>query len=198
MKLLESTLPSMYSQHLHEKYHWDLGLGHLEKIYDILFSGAAEVLSDIKSTDRPAALIVKNIKGIAIAAGIIQYIPNEDESKPGNWSLTWTFDEENIPEGTFKVYLSDGQVQPYFTGVASNKYGIQFFDSASLENLFTDSIYFLRKWLDENVTETEEAVIEADGIFNARATVENGEKVFSIEVDGLIKRLIKDDASIEK
>jgi uncharacterized protein YkuJ len=75
---------------------------------------------------------------------------------------------------------------------------MQFLDSTTLENLFTESLIYLKKWLDENANETEEVTVEEDGVFVARVAVENGEKVFAIEMDGLVKQLVKDDASIEK
>ena len=55
----------------------------------------------------------------------------------------------------------------------------------------------LRKWLDENTKSSEEALIELDGVFQARGAIEGGEKVFAIEPAGEIKILIKDDAAIE-
>ena len=198
MKLLETQLPALYSQNLHDKYRWDFGPSHLDKIYDILFCGSAELLSNIKSTDRPAALVITALNGTTVAAGIVQYFENEDESNPGNWSLVWTFNESDIPENAFRVSLSDGQVQPYYIGIATSKYGIQFKDSSAFENLLTEAVIYLKKWLDDNASETEEVSIEQDGVFVARVAVENGEKVFSIEMDGLVKQLIKDDAAIEK
>ena len=56
----------------------------------------------------------------------------------------------------------------------------------------------LKKWLDENAAENEIVTIELDGVFQARVSVEGGEKVFAFEADGEIKNLIKDDAAIEK
>lgn len=198
MKLLETQLPAYYSQNLLDKYRWDFGPAHLEKIYDVMFTGSAELLSNIKSKDRPTAIVVKAINGVFIAAGIVQYFDNEDESNPGNWSLAWTFNEEDVPENALVVSFADGQVQPYYIGYAASKYGMQFLDSTTLENLFTESLIYLKKWLDENANETEEVTVEEDGVFVARVAVENGEKVFAIEMDGLVKQLVKDDASIEK
>ena len=79
MKLLETQLPALYSQNLHDKFRWDFGPQHLEKIYDTLFTGAAELLSNIKSTDRPAALVITSLNGVTVAAGIVQYFENEDD-----------------------------------------------------------------------------------------------------------------------
>lgn len=199
MKLLETQLPALYSQCLHDKYRWDFGPAHLEKIYDILFTASANLLSNIKSKEKPAALVLKAVNGVFIAAGFVQYFENADDAnQPGNWSLAWTFNEEDVPENALICSLGDGQVQPYFISYAGDKFGLQFKDSAAFESLLVESVIYLKKWLDENASETEEVKIELDGVFVGRVAVENGEKVFAIEMDGLVKQLIKDDASIEK
>jgi hypothetical protein len=199
MKLLETQLPALYSQCLHDKYRWDFGPRYIENMYDVLFTASATMLAEIKSKERPTALVLRALNGVFIAAGIVQYFDNQDDAnQPGNWSLVWTFNEEDIPENTYTVGLNDGQVQSYYISYALDKFGIQFKDSATLQNLFTESIIHLKKWLDENASETEEVTVEQDGIFVGRVAVENGEKIFAIEMDGLIKQLIKDDASIEK
>ena len=198
MKLLETNLPSLYSQFVHDKFRWDFGPAHLGKLYDVLFTATASVLSDIKSKDRPVALVIKGMNNVDLAAGIVQYFPNEDEANPGNWSLAWTFNSDDIPADTLKISLGDGQIQPYYIAEAASKYGIQFMDSATLETALTEAVHHLKKWLDENAKENEEVTVEEDSVFVARVAVENGEKVFALEMDGLIKQIIKDDSSIEK
>ena len=199
MKLLETQLPALYSQSLHDKYRWDFGPAHLEKIYDILFTASANLLSNIKSKEKPAALVLRAVNGVFIAAGFVQFFDNADDAnQPGSWSLAWSFNEEDIPENALICTLGDGQVQPYFISYASDKFGLQFKDSAAFENLLVESVIYLKKWLDENANETEQVTVELDGVFTGRVAVENGEKVFAIDMDGLVKQLIKDDASIEK
>lgn len=197
MKLLETQLPALFSQHLYDKIQWDFGPSHMGKVFDVMFTGTANMLSEVKTKEKPVAFILKGINGVMVAAGIVQYFENEDESNPGNWSLRWTFDEADVPADALKIYASDSQIQSYYVGYALNKYGMEFASPSALETLFTEAIAYLKKWLDENASETEELTIEEDGIFVARVGVEDGEKVFSIEMDGLIKQLIKDDASIE-
>jgi len=199
MKLNDTQLPGMYSDALfHEKY-LDLAPEHMDKMFDVLFTGAANLLNGAKSTTRPAAFVMTNEASVFIAAAIVQYFENADDSNnPGNWSLVWTFDEKDIPEGALKIPFSDVQTHSYFIGAAGEKYGIQYNNESSLVNLLTYALYQLKKWLDQNVKEGAETSIELDGIFQARATVENGEKVFALEPAGEIKNLIKDDAAIEK
>lgn len=199
MKLNDTQLPGMYSDALfHEKY-LDLAPEHMDKMFDVLFTGVAHLLNGAKSTTRPAAFVMVNEASVFIAGAVVQYFENADDSNnPGNWSLVWTFDEKDIPEGALKIPFSDVQTHSYFIGVAGEKYGIQYNNEANLVDLLTYALYQLKKWLDQNVKEGAETSIELDGIFQARATVENGEKVFALEPAGEIKNLIKDDAAIEK
>ena len=75
---------------------------------------------------------------------------------------------------------------------------MRFEDVAALIDCLACALIQLKKWLDENAKEGVETSIELDGFFQARVTVENGEKVFALEPAGEIKNLIKDDAAIEK
>lgn len=199
MKLNDTQLPGMYSDALfHEKY-LDLAPEHMDKMFDVLFTGSANLLKNAKSTDRPAAFVVRNDVKVFVAAGIVQYFENADDSNnPGNWSLVWTFDESDIPENSLVVDFDDVQTHSYFIACAGEKYGIQYNNEASLVDLLVYALQQLKKWLDQNVKEGTETLIEQDGVFQARAVVENGEKVFALEPAGEIKNLIKDDTAIEK
>lgn len=198
MKLMESTLPGMYSKSLFEEKCLDLAPEHTDKMFDILLTATANILNHVKSIERPAAYCFRSVDKSFIAGALVQYFPNEDANNPGNWSLVWTFDEADIPENALKLSLSDADTQSYFIAVAGEKYGIQYRDEASIINCLTYVLIQLRKWLDKNAKESSEVKIEMDGFFQARVTVENGVKVFAMEPAGEIKNLIKDDAAIEK
>lgn len=198
-KLYETNLPMNFSKGLFEEKMFDLAPEHTDKYADIIFTGTSAVLNAAKSKDHPVAVIFKRIDGTLVAAAIVQYFPNEDLAKPGNWNLVWTFNETDIPEGTkIHDFSTDQDIHPYYRAVAGDKYRIRF---QNTESLTVVSIYLLehiKKWLDENASATEEVGVEQDALFQARVAVENGEKVFALEPKGEIKMLIKDDASIEK
>ena len=176
MKLLETQLPSLYSDAMLQKT-WNVAPEYVENVYDILFTGSANLLSSIKSKDRAAALIINNVGGAFVAAAIVQFFEGEDDN-PGNWSLAWTFEESDVPEDAIKVYLSDAQIHPYFASTAGSKYSIQFVDSSAVITTLTDAIVYLKKWLDENAKEGEETSIEADGIFEAKITPEYDDEIY--------------------
>lgn len=198
MKLFDTQLPQMYSKGLFEEKCLDLAPEHTDKMFDVLFTGASNILNQAKSQEKPTALTFRTVTGTLIAAAIVQFFANEDSNNPGNWSLVWTFDETDIPENALKIDFSDVQTHSYFIAAAGQKYGIKFQDTGSLVNCITYVLIQLKKWLDENAKERSEVGVEMDGVFQARVAVENGEKVFAIEPAGEIKNLIKDDAAIEK
>lgn len=198
MKLFETTLPQNYSKGLFEEKCFDLAPEHTDKICYTAFTAVSNILNGAKSKDHPTSFEFNTIDGKLVAVAIVQYFPNEDASKPGNWSLVWSFDEADIPQGTNRINLKDPNSHTYFRAVAGDKYGIRFRDPSSLTTLTTYIFEHIRKWLDENAEENKEVSVELDSVFQARVAVENGEKVFALEPAGEIKMLIKDDAAIEK
>ena len=198
MKLFDTQMPQMYSKALFEEKCTDLAPEHTGKMLDVVFTGTANLLNQAKSKDKATVFTFRKINGDLIAAAMVRFFENEDTNNPGNWSLVWTFDDADIPEGALTIDLSDSQTHSYFRAVAGEKYGMRFEDTAAMTDCLTYALIHVKKWLDENAKEGAEVSLEFDGFFQARVAIENGEKVFAIEPDGEIKNLIKDDAAIEK
>ena len=198
MKLFDTQMPQMYSKALFEEKCTDLAPEHTGKMLDVIFTGTANLLNQAKSKEKATVFTFRKINGDLIAAAMVRFFENEDTNNPGNWSLVWTFDDADIPEGALVIDLSDSQTHSYFRAVAGEKYGMRFEDTAAMTDCLTYALIHVKKWLDENAKEGAEVSLEFDGFFQARVAIENGEKVFAIEPDGEIKNLIKDDAAIEK
>lgn len=198
MKLFDSTLPQMYSKALFEEKCFDLAPEHTDKMFDTLFTGAANLLKSVKSLEKPVAFVINELNGNMVAAAICQYFKNDDANQPGNFSLVWTFDPADIPEGALVISLDDTKTHSFFIAAAGSKYGIKFKDASCIVNTLGYTMGQLKKWLDENAKEGQIVSVELDGIFQGRVEVQNGVKVFAVEPDGEIKNLIKDDAAIEK
>ena len=186
MKLFDTTLPQNYSKGLFDEKGYDLAESHTDKILYSVFTATS------------TSFEFATFDGKFVAAAIVQFFENEDSTKPGNWSLVWTFNESDIPAGTNRIHLKNPDTHNYFRAAAGEKYGIRFKDASCLIILHTYLFEQLYKWLDENAEEGKEVSVELDSIFQARVAVENGEKVFALEPAGEIKMLIKDDAAIEK
>ena len=197
-KLSDTDLPDHFSRRLFKERGLDLAGEHMYKVFDAAVTGTANLLRHAKSMERPTAYIIRRFDNLFIVGCVVQYFPNSDDSNPGNWSMVWTFNEADIPENALKIEMSNGDTHSYIIAVAGDKYGMKYPDDSSF--MATNIVAFqeLKQWLDENAKEGEEVGVEAEGLFQARVAVENGEKVFAIEADGEIKNLIKDDAAIEK
>ena len=198
MKIYESQLPNNLSKGLIEDKNMDLAAEHTDKILYVIFTATANLLNHTKRKETAVSFEFNTIDGRVIAAAIVKYFPNEDPAKPGNWSMVWTFDEKDIPENAVRMSIKDVDSHSYFKAIAGEKWAFRFKDSGCLITLLTYTMEQLKKWLDENASESKEVSIEQDAVFQARVAVENGEKVFALEPAGEIKMLIKDDAAIEK
>lgn len=199
MKLFDTNLPELYSKYLFDEKKDDLSPDHTDKMADVLFTGVANILSEAKKTaDKPVVFTITKIDNSVIIACIVQYFENEDKDNPGNWNMTWTFNESDIPADAIKIDLADVKSHSYFRGVAAEKYGMRFEDPDSIVDCMEVFAIALKQWLDINAKEGIETSVELEGIFQARSAVEGGEKVFAVTADPEIKLLIKDDAAIEK
>lgn len=197
MKLNDTTLPQNYSKVLFEEFNYDLAAEHMSKILCTVFTGTSELLNNAVNVNRPAAFVYERIDGSVVAAAILRCIDNGDEAGSKKWSYVWTFYEADIPENALRISIKDPQTHSYFRSVAGDKWGLRFIDASSVITLLTESLEQLLKWLDENAAEDKEVLIEMDAVFQARVCIEDGQKVFALEPKGEIKKLIKNDASIE-
>lgn len=198
MKYFDTSFPNIFSKYMYEEKNADIGAEYTDKVVDVCFSASATYLNAVKNKEKPAVLRFDSVNGQMAGAAIIQYIPNSDDKKPGNWSLTFTLDQKDVPADAMVRTINDPQVHPYFRSISGEKYHFGYKFPDTLTNLNIGVFEVLRKWLDENAKEKEEVTIELDNIFTARVAVEGGEKVMAIEPAGEIKMLIKDDAAIEK
>lgn len=197
-KLVDTKLPDNFSKGIYEEHNFDLAPEHVDKISYTLFTATSNILNASKTKDRPTTFEFSKLDGQFVAGAIVQYFENEDPSKPGNWSLVWTFNEADIPENAKRLSIKSHESHNYFRAIAGDKWGIRFRHPEAIIVLMTYFLQTLFKWLDENAKENEEVGVEQDAVFQARVAVENGQKVFALEPAGEIKMLIKDDAAIEK
>ena len=97
--ILDTSMPKAWSEQAMYELEWDIRPEFAPKLLECIFIATSEILSTGKLIDKPVALEYNKINGEMVAAAIIQFFPNEeDPTKPGNWSLVWTFDKNDIPE----------------------------------------------------------------------------------------------------
>lgn len=197
--IFDTSMPKSWSEEMMYEFEWDLRPEFLPKILECIFIATSEVLSSAKIIDKPVALVYRKANKEVVAAAIVQFFPNdEDPTKPGNWSLVWTFDEKDIPENAQIIEGTDPNVYVYFRAVAGSRFSFEY-DALDVINVLNiASIGAVKKWLDENAKENDIICVEIENVFQARVAVEGGVKIFAIEPAGEVKMLIKDDAAIEK
>ena len=199
--IFDTSLPKAWSERGMYEFGWDIVPEFAPKLIEVLFVTTSEILSKAKTKDHPVVLKYTKANKEMAAAAIVQFFDNEeDPTKPGNWNLSWTFDEADIPENAQIIDGADSNVFVYFRAVAGSKFSMEY-DAADVINALNISILTeIKKWLDENCKDKDGEVVgfSLDNVMQARVTTEGGIKVFAIEPAGEIKMLIKDDASIEK
>lgn len=193
VKFNETGIGEMYAKLLNDK-NYTFSANFTEKIADILFSGSALLLKDVKSTSQPAAVVIQDLKGEDIFAVVCKYIPGDEDSVAGSWSLTVSFDKNDYKEDETKIVkLTDSMATVYYFNFALRKYGMQFHATEYITVMLVDLAAIITQFLADNAskaTDAEEYVVSIDKIADIMVN-SNGEK--AIEISAEIKELIKDD-----
>ena len=119
----DTKIPSMVTTGLYAEKAFDVSADIAEKLLDVMVYAVTDALNEIKSLDTPVAFKFAKQNGDFIAAAIIQFFPNEDKTKPGNWNYSWTFYEEDVPANAQIKTLYDSTLISYFRGASITKYG---------------------------------------------------------------------------
>lgn len=143
------------------------------------------------------SLIVRDASGNFIIAGIVKYHAPEQMDQAGNWSYEFTFNEEDVKE-THQYVINDTT----FTAIAmkvSHNHSLVIKDETYVFNLVLAFFIALKNVLSDNIVlhPEEEVEIESDGYFIATCAIEDGEKVYSLVPSGDMKKIIKDDSTLE-
>lgn len=145
--------------------------------------------------DNGTALVLKDEKGNFILAGVVRYHKPEQEDQAGNWSYEFTFNKEDVKDA-HQYLVTDAAFMEVLQNVATS-HSIVFTDMEFAYDIIIGFFNALKNVLEENVTPTEECEIESEGFFIATSAIEGDEKVYSIIPSGEMKRLIKDDSTLE-
>ena len=145
--------------------------------------------------DNGTSLVLRDEKGNFIIAGVVKYHAPEKEDQAGNWSYEFTFNEEDIKE-THQYIVTAAAFMEVLSAVGKS-HQLVITDMEFALDLVIGFFAALKNVLEQNVTPTEEFEIEAEGFFIATAAIEGDEKVYSLVPSGEMKRLIKDDSTLE-
>lgn len=148
-----------------------------------------------KNDNGGTAVVVKDENGTFIIAADVLYHEADSEDQAGNWSYEFTFNEEDVKDA--KQYLiTDSSFVEVLMNL-SKENSLLITNPEFILNLIVHYFVAIKNILDQNASTEEEFELECDGYFIASSLVTNDEKVFSLVPSGEMKRLIKDDSTLE-
>ena len=198
MRLKDTTIPSELKTSLAVQCMLDWDPLDTEPIYMCLFTAIAKFLGINKSVDAgKSALRIDDYKGNMLMAAIVTYTPSEDTSMPGNWSLSFTFDPEDIKGINPTQNANDMSFHTVLADVTLKLISYRFVNVTYEDSITKCAIEALRNCLDKNANPEATYEIELPDYFTASVAVEDGHKVMAVEPSAKLSRIIKGDADIE-
>lgn len=171
-----------------------------EGIFRGFFTAVSTYLSRNKVADpeQAVALVLTDVSGKFMFAGIVQYTANENPDEPGNWNYTMTFNEDDLnaisnKRALKKLLFGDMAFSKVFKDVCYDVGPIEFYKETYFYDAYLILVNTVKGTLDGEAKDGEVVDIEMPGYFVASVEVKNGEKVISITPDGAMKEIIKAD-----
>lgn len=195
-KFEESSIPQNYAQFVSSAYSLMIEPVWAKPITETLFEAITEHLKNIKEKGK-TAMRVDDKDGNFLIAGVVDYHENSDKELPGNYSYEFTTSEDDIKDAKKVSKVTDMEFLNTAAIVGTN-HSMVFEKETDIIQLTSAALKTILGWLDSNAVEGQEVAVTLDGYFVATVGVEDGAKIVSIVPDGAMKRIIKDDASIEK
>lgn len=196
----KSSIPELYISYIKNNWNMKLSQDNIPDLYRVVFNTITTILKYQRNKNNPhIGFALKNEAGEFRFGAILDYhAPEGDEDDTGNWTLSFTFNEEDM-NGLDEVY--DNFSDMFFTAacqeVRSTMYG-ELHDTPSATRLFVAAIDVLLQQLDALSNSGEDIELTMPGIFMACAGFEDGQKVYSIIPGHNIKQQIKDDKGLSK
>lgn len=176
---------------------------HVDKFATVAVHAISRALGAVKNPITPKAISVKSMTGDFIFGAKVEYNSNEDNPQDisaGRWDYSWTAYEEDL-ERCDIINLNDSSLlQNYLLSSSFELFGIKFNNGASSAvTTIVTVLEHIKKWLGDNVTPDEDAVLELEGSFKATASVsDDGEIEYGFVPAGEMKVLIKNDSAIQE
>lgn len=165
-------------------------------LLEVFIGGIVEKLSAIRNNKNKTktSIRVTDLKGNFLIGFACDYHEPEEDSveDTGNWSLISSFNEEDIKCQNIKE-VQDNSVLIVIDQYAGNHHRIAFINAEYLKKLIIVTFESLVNYLRANAKDTVET-IEIENIGIIKFVKENDTVKMSIDLDGSLKRLIKDDA----
>ena len=169
------------------------------KCFKVYVVAITRYLATVKNTKTPTAFTITDTEGKFIVGAVVEYndTASEEDGTTGNWNYYWTFDENDIPKEAVVYDIKNKQTHKIIIKSAWSDMNAEIAGEEALIILGVTIFEVLKKHLVEKASADEVYELESDGVFKCQSQIENGEVAMSIIPDGLIKKMIKDDAALE-
>lgn len=176
------------------QYDWDPS--DTEPFYKCLMTAISKFLGIHKKMEVPkVALRFNDYKGNMYVAAVVQYIPNEEPTMPGNWSYYFTFSPEDIKDAKVHEANNNG-FHKVMADVVLKMMHYRFADEMWENDAIHIAIKALIDWLDTNGGE-EECHVVIPEYFDASVGIEDDHKIMAIEPSAKMSQLVKGDEEIQ-
>lgn len=176
-----------------------------ERVIKAFFITTAVFLSKAKiaKIDQAVALILTDVAGVFKFGAVVEYHENQDNpDEPGNWSLTFTFYEDDIADiekakAVQKLLYSSTEFNTLFNKIAYDVVSINFEHSSYLYDACLLVVETVRQVMEREARTDGQVDVEFDECFIASVAVEGDVPVIGIVPDGKLKEIIKDDSALD-
>lgn len=196
----QSNIPEFFVSYIKNQWNMKLSQDVIADFYRVVFNTITTLLKYQRNKNTPhIGFKLMNEAGEFKLGAILDYhAPEGDDDDTGNWTLSFTFNEEDMAE-LDEVY--DNFSDMFFTSasqeIRSTMYG-DLVDNVSGTRIFCAAIDVLKSQLDSLSNSGEEIELSMPGVFMACVGFEDGQKVYSIIPGHIIKQQIKDDKGLSR
>ena len=166
------------------------------------FAGISDFLCLVKTPNSPCSVVVQDLKGNFIVGAVVSHneAEEEDEALAGNWNYVWTFNKDDIPEGTTEYQITNTEVVKTISKRGFDLCRLTFTEPGFCGELAVDLFNTIHQFLEQNApsVEGEKFEVELDSYFHTSVSKENGEMVFEITPAGEMKAIVKKGAENDK
>jgi hypothetical protein len=195
-----ANIAECYLAYIKNHYGMRIRQDAIGDLYRVIFNTITTVLKYQRNKKNPhIGFKLKNEAGDFVFGALLDFHASEgDNDDMGNWTLSFTFNEDDMSECSETYDNYDDMFFAIACGEIRSTMYADFTDNASISEIFTAAFEVLKEQLDAASNTGEEYEIVMPGIFNATVAFEDGQKVYCIIPGANIKQLVKDDKGQSK
>jgi hypothetical protein len=179
-----------------EKLHYGWDTSFSRDSVKMLIEGIAKYLGEVKDRKVVKAVSLEDLKGNFHFGAFVEF--HESEDGKGSFSLTYTFDKDEIKPEFATVTASNPVLHHIIADVGLTKYGVSFRSYEGKEFIIPTMCTVadcIKAYLHANVSI--DPAVEMEDFFTATAEIDGDKVYYSLTPSAIIKQHVKEDASIE-